>query len=53
MWYDLLKKINLNITKKKEIHRYREKTSVYQWREGRGEGHDRGGIKSYKALWIK
>ena len=25
-----------NITKKKQIHRYREQTSAYQWGEGRG-----------------
>ena len=26
----------MNITKKKQTHRYREKTSGYQWAEGRG-----------------
>ena len=30
-------------TKKKQTHRYREQTSGYQWGEGRGKGHDRGG----------
>ena len=32
----------MNITKQKQIHRYREQTSGYQWAEGRGEGQDRG-----------
>ena len=38
MWN--IKKYNqlVNITKKKQTHRYREETSDYQW----GEGHDRG-----------
>ena len=31
-----------NITKQKQNHRYREKTSSYQWGEGRGEGQDWG-----------
>ena len=47
-----IKKIELvNITKNKQIHRYREQTSGYQWEEGRGEGQyrERGlrGIKYY------
>ena len=29
------------ITKQKQTHRYRNKTSGYQWREGRGEGNFR------------
>ena len=32
----------VNITKKKQTHRYREQTSGYQWGEGRGERQDRG-----------
>ena len=32
----------MNITKKKETHRYREQTSGYQWGEGRGEGKKGG-----------
>ena len=28
----------VNITKKKQTHRYREQTSGYQWGEGRGGG---------------
>ena len=32
----------VNITKKKQTHRYRGQTSGYQWGEGRGEGQDRG-----------
>ena len=35
----------MNITKKKQTHRYRE-TSGYQWGEEREEGQDRGrGLK--------
>ena len=30
-----------NMRKKEVTHRYREHTSAYQWREGRGEGHVR------------
>ena len=32
----------VNITKKKQTHRYREQTSGYQWREGRAKGQYRG-----------
>ena len=32
----------MNITKKKQIHRYREQSSGYQWGEGSGEGQRRG-----------
>ena len=32
----------MNVTKQKQIHRYREQTSGYQWGEERGEGQDRG-----------
>ena len=32
----------VNITKKKQTHRYREQTSGYQWGEGSGEGQCRG-----------
>ena len=28
----------VNITKKKQTHRYREQTSGYEWGEGRREG---------------
>ena len=31
----------MNITKKKQAHRYREQTSGYQWGEGRREGQYR------------
>ena len=34
-------KTNVNITKKEQTHRYREQTSGYQWREGRGKGQER------------
>ena len=32
----------VNMTKKKEIHRYRQWTSGYQWGEGKGEGERKG-----------
>ena len=32
----------VNITKKKQTHRYREQTRGYHWGEGRGEGQYRG-----------
>ena len=36
----------MNITKKKQIHRYRGQTSVYQWGEGKGGGERWGrGLK--------
>ena len=39
----------VNITEKKQIHSYREQTSGYQWRGGRGAGQDRGrGVKGIK-----
>ena len=31
----------VNITQKKQTHRYREQTSGYQWGEGSGEGQYR------------
>ena len=31
-----------SITKKKQTHRYTEKTSGYQWGEGRRQGQYRG-----------
>ena len=33
----------VNITKKKQTHKYREQTTGYQWGEGRGEEQYRGG----------
>ena len=33
----------VDITKKKQTHRYREQTSGYQWGEGREEGNRREG----------
>ena len=45
----------MNITKKKQTHRYREQTRDYQWGEGSGKGQKWGrrlrGI--YKLLYIK
>ena len=36
----------INITKQKQTHRYREQTTGYPWGERRGEGQDRGrGLK--------
>ena len=36
----------VNITKKKQTHRYIEQTSGYQWRKGRWEGQYKGrGLK--------
>ena len=32
----------MNITTKKQTHRYRGQTSGYQWGKGRGEGQDKG-----------
>ena len=32
----------MNITKKKQSHRYRKLTSGYQWGEGKGDEQDRG-----------
>ena len=50
-----LKKYNklVNITKKKQTHRYRKQTSSYQWEERRGEGQNRGrgrGLINYKDM---
>lgn len=46
LFYVESKKYNtpVNITKRKQIHRYREWTSGYQWGEGRGgkQGRSRG-----------
>ena len=43
----------MNITKKKQTHRYREQTSGYQWGEGRGEGqHGSVGLRGTN-LYIK
>ena len=32
----------VNITKKKQTHKYREQTRGYQWGERRKEGQDKG-----------
>ena len=32
----------MHITKQKQMHRYREQTSGYQWGKGKGDGQDRG-----------
>ena len=42
----------MNITKKKQTHRYREKTSGYQWGDGCGEGQDSGrGLEIQTVLY--
>ena len=43
----------MNITKKKQTHRYREQTSGYQWVEGRGEGQDMGRGFKKKNFFLK
>ena len=35
----------MNMTTKKQTHRYREQASGYQWREGSGEEHGGRGLK--------
>ena len=52
MWNQ--KKYNklVNKTNKKQTHRYREQTSGYQWREGRGKKQYRGwGEKDYYGYY--
>ena len=41
----------MNITKRKQTHRYREQTSGYQWgvEEGQCKGRDMGGTD----YWVK
>ena len=41
----------MNITKRKQTHRYREQTSGYQWGEGR-EGQNRGGGVGDTNYWV-
>ena len=42
----------MNKTKKKQIHRYREQTSGYQWGEGKGRGNiGVGGRKDIMELY--
>ena len=35
----------VNITKKKQTHRYREQTSAYQWEEGSSGQHRGRGVR--------
>ena len=49
MWI-LKNTAKVNITKKKQTHRYREQTSGYQWEEGRGREL---GSNRYKLSGIK
>ena len=47
MWN--LKNKQMNTTKQKQTHRYREQTSGYQRRVTRDKGHDKGrGLRSTK-----
>ena len=42
----------MNITKKKQIHRFREETTGYPWEEGKGRGNTGvGGEKGYCGLY--
>jgi len=43
----------VNITKKKQIHRYREQTSGYQWREGVIWGWKSGRCKKKKRVGVR
>ena len=35
----------MNVTKKKQTHRYREQTSAYQWEEGSSGQHRGRGVR--------
>ena len=50
-----LKKYNklVNITKKKQTHRYRKQTSSYQWEERRGEGQNRHSVGKLQNTEVK
>ena len=43
-------KKQMNITKKKQTHRYSEQTRAYQWREK--EGHYRGARIGGTNFWV-
>ena len=43
----------MNITKKKQTHRYREQTNGYQWGDRRGGAIQGTGSKKHKLLRIK
>ena len=44
----------VKITKKKQIHRYREQTSGYQWKERMKQGQNRGrGLRGINMHKIK
>ena len=58
VWYHLYvesKKYNklINVTKKKQIHRYREQTSGCQWREGKEEESKRYKLSGNYQVWNK
>ena len=43
----------MNITKKKQTHKYRKQTSGYWWGEGSWEGQDRGRGFRRKNYYVK
>ena len=43
----------MNITKKKQTHKYRKQTSGYWWGEGSWEGQDRGRGFRWKNYYVK
>ena len=43
----------VNITKKKQSHRYREQTSSYQWGEERGKGNIGVGDQEVQVITYK
>ena len=43
----------VNITKKQQIHRYREQTSGYHWGKGRGRGNIGVGDKEVQTVMYK
>ena len=50
MW-NLKHKANMNITEKKQIHRYRKQMSGYQWGERRGEGEEMGSSYMHTTMY--
>ena len=43
----------MNITKKKQIHRFREETTGYPWEEGKGRGNTVVGNKEVQTIMYK
>ena len=40
----------MNVTKKKQTHRYREQNSGYQWEERRGAENNDGGLRDKDTM---